>query len=155
MGVGNGQDIKIQTDCWIRGVSPASLCTLTPLMEDQKVNTLFRDGSWSWDPDVVRAIFMDKVASKILQIPISRHEGEDFISWPYTRFGYYTLRSGYNLARPRKFSDQLSTPKKGLSSETENDSKLWKKLWAPKEPEKMKIIVWRFAHNCLPSGQQL
>jgi hypothetical protein len=127
------------------------------LVDNQKVKPLFRDGFRSWDADVVCTIFPDEVASKILQIPISRHAGEDFVSWPHTRtrFGYYTMQSGYNLARSRKFSDQQSIPKKGLSSEMERDARLWKMLWATKAPGKMKITMWRFSHHCLLSGHQL
>ena len=32
---------------------------------------------------------------------------------------------------------------------------MWKKIWNIKVPNKMKILLWRFAHNCLPSGEQL
>jgi hypothetical protein len=46
-------------------------------------------------------------------------------------------------------------PKQGLSSKMEDESPLWKKLWAIKAPGKMKITLWRFIHDCLPSGHQL
>jgi hypothetical protein len=104
-GVGNGDSIKIQTDNWIPCVPSVSIRPLVPLVDNQKVNTVFRDGSQSWDADVIHTIFPEEVASKILQISISRHAGEDFVSWPHTRFRYYTVRSGYNLARLRKLSD--------------------------------------------------
>ena len=32
---------------------------------------------------------------------------------------------------------------------------MWKALWAIKAPGKMLITLWRFAHDCLPSGRQL
>jgi hypothetical protein len=31
----------------------------------------------------------------------------------------------------------------------------WKRLWNIEAPPKMKIVMWRFAHNCLPTGQKL
>jgi hypothetical protein len=154
-GVGNGDEIKIQSDRWIPGVSPVTLRTLVPLLDNQKVSTLILEGERTWDVNLVRTIFPGEVALKILQIPISRHGGEDFISWPHTRFGSYTVRSGYNLARSASFCEQRSVPKRGLSSNHEGDTKLWKTLWAAKAPGKMKITTWRFAHDCLPSGQQL
>ncbi|KAK1607696.1 hypothetical protein QYE76_031369 [Lolium multiflorum] len=43
----------------------------------------------------------------------------------------------------------------GSSSNMLNDAKPWRKLWASKVPGKMKITIWRYAHNCLPCGVQL
>jgi hypothetical protein len=45
--------------------------------------------------------------------------------------------------------------KKGLSSDSEAEAKAWKKLWEIVASGKMKITLWRFAQDCLPSGQQL
>ncbi|KAK1684471.1 hypothetical protein QYE76_045319 [Lolium multiflorum] len=42
-----------------------------------------------------------------------------------------------------------------MSSDDGAVEKSWKALWAIKAPGKMHITLWRFAHNCLPSGQQL
>jgi hypothetical protein len=42
-----------------------------------------------------------------------------------------------------------------MPSDMTDESSLWKKLWKSKAPGKMKITVWRFAHDCLPSGHQL
>jgi hypothetical protein len=36
-----------------------------------------------WDADLVHHFFPDNVAAKILQVPISRHGGDDFASWPF------------------------------------------------------------------------
>ena len=50
-----------------------------------------------WDPDVVRSDFEEEVASSILLIPISRFGDDDFVSWPHSKFGMYTVRS--NMVR--------------------------------------------------------
>lgn len=42
-----------------------------------------------------------------------------------------------------------------MNSCSELEGSLRKKLWAIKAMGKMKINLWRLAHNCLPSGQQL
>jgi hypothetical protein len=36
-----------------------------------------------------------------------------------------------------------------------NEEKQWKMVWKIKAPGKMKIHLWRFAHDCLPSGVQM
>jgi hypothetical protein len=42
-----------------------------------------------------------------------------------------------------------------MSSDDGAEEKSWKVLWVIQAPGKMHITLWRFAHNCLPSGQQL
>jgi hypothetical protein len=69
------------------------------------VSSLILEDRWAWDADLVRSVFPEDDAKKILQVPISRFGGEDFASWPHTRFGCYTVKSGYNLARICKFSE--------------------------------------------------
>jgi hypothetical protein len=45
----------------------------------EATNSTYEDGS-AWDVDVVRSVFEGRVAEQVLQIPISRRVGEDFIS---------------------------------------------------------------------------
>jgi hypothetical protein len=61
----------------------------------------------------VSYFFTAEMASVIQQIPVSRHDGEDFISWPHARFGNYTVRSAYNLARTESFFASRSTKVRG------------------------------------------
>jgi acetone carboxylase gamma subunit len=42
-----------------------------------------------------------------------------------------------------------------MSSNSNKDAWKWKALWAICASAKMKTILWRFAHDCLPTGQQL
>jgi hypothetical protein len=109
----------------------------------------------SWDVDVVRSVFEEDVANLVLEIPISRRGGEDFLSWLLTKYGKYTVRSAYHLARNDKFFLDQSKKGRGSHSAMQDDSAHWKKLWAIKAPGKMKINLWRFAHDCLPSGSQM
>jgi hypothetical protein len=37
----------------------------------------------------------------------------------------------------------------------DSNEKDWKAIWKIKAPEKMNIHLWRFVHDCLPSGVQL
>jgi hypothetical protein len=92
-GIGDRSSIRIETDNWIPGVSPVLLNPQVPLLEDQKVNTLILEDSRSWDVDLVRTVFSEEVAAQVLQVPISRHGGEDFASWPHTRFRSYPVKS--------------------------------------------------------------
>jgi hypothetical protein len=43
---------------------------------------------------------------------------------------------------------------KVLLSEHKYMEKAWKKMWAIDCPNKMKVILWRMSHDCLPTGYQ-
>ena len=153
-GIGNGKDTNILTDKWIPDVPSYTLRPLVPLLPGQTVDTLMMAGARSWDVDLVCTIFTEAVAEKTLQVSISRGGGSDFASWPLARFGQYTVRSAYQLARSDCDAIDRSRPGRGSSSVVVDNSMLWKKLWANKAPGKMKITLWRFAHDCLPCGHQ-
>jgi hypothetical protein len=106
LGIGDGSSTRIETDNWIPGASPVLLKSQVPLLENQMVSTLILEHTRYWDVDLIRTIFPEDVVTQVLQVPISCHSGEDFASWPYTRFGCYTLGSGCNLGRTDNFSDR-------------------------------------------------
>jgi ribonuclease HI len=130
------------------------LRTLVPLTDGQTVDSLLDEETRSWNVTRVRSVFEESVAVQILQIPISRHRGDDFLSWPHSRFGLYTVRSAYHLARSERAAAMRSSSGRGMASDSQTDASFWKSLWAIKVPGKMCITLWRFAHNCLPTGQQ-
>jgi hypothetical protein len=154
-GVGNGSTIKIAKDNWIPGSRPEMLRTLMPLTDGQTVDSLFAGNSLSWNDASVHSVFEETVAEQVLKIPISQHGGGDFVSWPHSRFGVYTARSAYHLTKLESFLVARSTKGRGMVSDSASDERLWKSLWKITCPGKMHITLWRFAHNCLPSGEQL
>jgi hypothetical protein len=115
------------------------------------VSTLIDPDTGAWDSDVIKSFFDDVTAAKILQIPLSRRGGDDYPSWPHAKYGVYTMRSAYNLARSQQIVDRCSLTNRGLQSDTSAEEKLWN----IKALGKMKITLWRLAQECLPSGFQL
>jgi hypothetical protein len=67
----------------------------------------------------------------------------------------YSVISAYDLARIESFFSSRSATKLGGSSDLNIQVKHWKSIWAINCPNKMKIVIWRMVHNCLPNGQQL
>jgi hypothetical protein len=152
--VGNGEQIRLTKDRWI----PEALYPLRPSVvfpDDLKVNFLIDEASRSWNKEAVNAFFNTDDAKLILEIPLSLHGGDDFPSWPHTRSGMFTVKSAYFLARNEAFFLSTSSKGKGNTSNQSGATKEWKQLWAVKAPPKMKIVLWRFAHNCLPTGKNL
>ena len=66
---------------------------------------------------MVRAFFQDEIANEILLLPVGRHGDEDYVRWPHTRFGKYSVRSAYDLARTARFQRVHSSSGRGMSSD--------------------------------------
>jgi hypothetical protein len=96
------------------------------------------DDGKSWNVENIQDFFELAIADQILQIPISPRMGKDFASWPFTRHGTYSVRSGYNLACTTNFFHERSKAG-GLSSDWVASENLWKALWKVTAPGKMKI----------------
>jgi hypothetical protein len=152
-GIGNGDKVSIMRDNWIPGFQQGTIKPLSPIPAAVKVRYLMNEEGNGWEKDTVRAFFHDELAEVILQILISRRGGEDFISWPHDRFGQYTVRSAYNLARTASFFSRHNSA--GRGSGCAEDEKNWKALWLIVPPGKMKIVLWRMVHDYLPTGHQL
>jgi hypothetical protein len=133
-GIANGQKVNIMTYPWIPERPPHLLQTLSPIPDNAKVCCLM-DGHDHWNEENVRAFFSEETAQPILQTQISRHAGDDFVYWPHTRFGLYTVRSAYNLARSLDFFSTQSMAGRGLPSNLEIEEKYWKAIWAIKAPK--------------------
>jgi hypothetical protein len=118
------------------------------------VSSLIIEEQHKWNEEVIRTKFSENLAEKILSIPLSTEGCTDFTSWPHTKNGVYTVRSAYNLARTHNFWRDQSADGKGAMSEQKYMDKAWKKMWAIDCPNKMKVILWRMAHDCLPTGYQ-
>lgn len=127
-GVGDGSKIRIKHDNWIPGHPPYMLRPLLPLLEGQTVDSLLTEDARSWNEQIVRSVFVEEVAEKVLQIPISRFGGDDFVSWPHTRYGVYSVRSAYHLARSDSALVTRSATGRGMVSDPESDSKKRKAL---------------------------
>jgi hypothetical protein len=59
------------------------------------------------------------------------------------------------MAKREQVLKKISSEDKGETSNQSQTARDWKRLWSIKAPPKMLIVLWRFAHNCLPTGQQL
>jgi hypothetical protein len=154
-GIGNGERVSIMKDSWIPDHQAGMFNSLSPIPATAKVRFLMNDRGTAWEEDSVRAFFHEELADKILGVPISRLGGEDFVSWPFDKHGVYSVKSGYNLAKTSAFFADREARGKGSSSDLGAETVLWKAVWAIKAPEKMKVVLWRIIHDCLPTGQQL
>jgi hypothetical protein len=116
------------TDSWIPGFPKGSFKPLSPIPNIAKVRYLMNDPGTSWEAFTVRAFFHQELADTILQIPISRRGGVDFVSWPHDKFGLYTVRLAYNLARTSSFFVRRGNAGVGAGSDRTSEEKDWKAI---------------------------
>ena len=102
-GIGNGAAVRIMGDHWIPSTPPELLQTMSLVPSSATVKCLLNEDQGSWCEETVRAFFQDEIANEILLLPVGRHGEEDYVRWPHTKFGEYSVRSAYNLARTIRF----------------------------------------------------
>lgn len=88
--------------------------------------------------------FSEQDADRILCIPLSLYEHKDFFIWRGEPTGEYSVRSGHKLL--------LHEDQNHLQA---NYKQFYKKLWNLDLPPKIKITVWRFSRNFLPTFSNL
>lgn len=64
----------------------------------------------TWNKETIHAFFHADIASEIMQLPVSRHGGDDYTRWPHNKFGEYPVRSAYNLWLDQTGSSKLRAP---------------------------------------------
>jgi hypothetical protein len=83
-GIGDGVKPKRMTNNWIHGTPPHLLHYRVELHDNQTIDSLISPRAKNWDSNLIHSYFDEDTTNKIFQVPISRHRGEDFISWPHT-----------------------------------------------------------------------
>jgi hypothetical protein len=120
-GIGDGRTVKITSDHWIPGRPPYMLKPLKRIPNSATIHCLIDEVSGSWVAESIYAFFDKETSDLIMQVPISRHGGSDFVRWPHTRNGLYSVRSAYNMARVDKFFVSRSRRGGDSSSAASND----------------------------------
>jgi hypothetical protein len=152
--IGNGENVNIWEDPWIpKGLTrkPATPRGANIL---SKVSELINPVTGEWDEQLIAKIFWPEDASEILRIPIADNL-EDWPAWYFDTKGLFSVKSAYKVAVAR--IDRLA----GLDTSTSgsgSDNKCqfeWYKIWQLKVPNKVKIFMWSFAHNSLPTRTNL
>lgn len=107
-------------------------------------NQLIDSNTQQWDLQALYPIFSPLTAAAILKIPLSQTPFKDKLTWEKENNCKFSICSAYHLIQTQKFLH------KGESSLSNNNDKLWKKLWQLKNPKKVDIFASRAWKNGLP-----
>lgn len=98
--IGDGSKVSISKDKWIP--KPMTYVVQTPpsmLPSTTKVQALIDFGTWRWNSNLVRAIFVDVDVDATLQIPLSMWNIDDKQIWQYTNSGTFSMKSANHLQK--------------------------------------------------------
>ncbi|KAK2417369.1 hypothetical protein QL285_039676 [Trifolium repens] len=143
--VGNGGNISIMGDPWLRGKEGAWI--QSPQVQgayNASVNDLFSPNGKMWDKGKLEAMFPTDVVNRILDIPLFDTVEEDRLIWVDSLNGEYSVKNGYNL--------MVNSTKKVEGATHQED---WKCLWKIHAPPKAKHLLWRICRGCLPTRTRL
>ncbi|KAF3970206.1 hypothetical protein CMV_006074 [Castanea mollissima] len=100
-GVGNGERIKVSTDCWIKGQSLRELVQgpLTRSESDMVVVDFMYSGCRGWIWEDISFVLPQDIRDKIRAIPCQQvGNEEDKIIWKFSKDGNFSTKSAYDLA---------------------------------------------------------
>lgn len=144
--IGDGNQVNIWVDPWIprgetrRVITPRNGSIL------HKVAELIDPITGSWDCRLVRDTFLQEDADCILAIPIQ--EGmDDTLAWHGDPKGNFSVKSAYALASRRRDHHNNADASSSISGRGEN---VWKSIWNVNVTNKIKMFLWRLAHNSHP-----
>lgn len=90
-------------------------------------------------------------AMDVLQTPIGWNSNGDLMFWPTTKDGCYSVKQGY-----ASISGESSMSSNGRASSSLGiDPNVWQMIWKANIPEKIKVFLWKAAHNVLPVRHNL
>jgi hypothetical protein len=143
--VGDGKTINIWQDPWLPRLWSRKPITRKKNNIITKVSELINPVTGSWDSQLVREIFLSQDASLILSIPLV-DDMQDHWAWHFEENGQFSVKSAYRLKRKledidRNGQTECQDPAEGFN---------WLQIWKLECSLKVKMLIWRIAHDSLP-----
>lgn len=107
--------------------------------------------SGQWDFDLLKQTFSQEDADLIAMIPL-REGMEDFPAWHFDTKGVFSVKSAYRLCVQQ--IEQTEARNAQSNNQPQGDT-FWHQIWSMPCPNKIKMFVWRLAHNSLAFNMNL
>jgi hypothetical protein len=102
--------------------------------------------------DLLNQWFLLMHVEAISSIPLSTRRLDDLWVWQYDRNGLLPVRSVYRMLVQTKTHREDWLKGRAAGSNTEEEGKAWTRLWKMQVPSKLRVFLWRPAHQSLPTG---
>jgi len=143
--IGSGATIPILIEPWLpNGEFIGNDIPGAHFVHNFTVNSLMDLYDKSLNEQVVRQVFSDDIANKILHTPLIFQVDADRIIWKAERHEHYSVRSAYRLY----VSELIDSTYNWRPGD-------WASIWNLKVPPKVKNLIWRMCRGCLPTRVRL
>jgi hypothetical protein len=95
----------------------------------------------------LRSLFLNMDVTRILKIPLAVGMMEDFVSWNYTKNGFFIVQSAYHTEWDFQHGRKLLRTNGQSTAEI---NPVWSTVWSLKTSAKVKIFAWRLLHGTIP-----
>jgi len=138
-------NINVWSMPWIHSIPSHKPSTPPPpLFEDLTVNQLMNLDCFSWNHTMVYSLLNHHDVVVVTTIPLFNRAMVDTRIWKATFDGNYTVKSAYRICIDLLHS---STP---IQADIP-----WMNIWSLKIPHSVRSFLWRLAHQCLPTRNNL
>ena len=143
--IGHGNQIPILNELWLlNGETIPSNISGANFVNNVAINSLMDPNFKRWNKPVVRQVFSEDLAFKILNIPLFEQVQQDTFIWKAEKNERYSVRSAYRLC-VSEVVDLSHLHKPGF----------WNGIWKLKTLQKVKNLIWRMCRGCLPTRVRL
>lgn len=87
----------------------------------------------------------------IRSIPLSFYDKSDALKWMCTKFGVYSVKSGYFISKQHSHCPAIFQP----SSSSFISRKLWNQVWKGCFSPKVRVFMWKVCSNALATKLNL
>ncbi|KAA3463976.1 reverse transcriptase [Gossypium australe] len=123
--IGNGESVNIWNDRWLPGPGSGRVTCQNMIIRFTQVSDLFDRETNTWKQETIRSLLGEEQLESILTIPLASSRPRDELIWRGDNTRVYTAKSGYR----------------------------W--LITEGVPSKIRILMWKIAHNYLPTLHNL
>ena len=95
----------------------------------------------------ILSVFLPVDVDTILKIPVCTRNMEDFWAWHPDRKGVFSVSSAYKFIIKTKMQREDWLEGRSGASNNSRQEEDWTTLWRFSVPSKVKIFLWRLAHD--------
>jgi hypothetical protein len=151
--IGDGNTTSIWNENWLpRSTRLRPVAAIGTVHRPTMVSELIEQTEGEWKEDMLTMHFLPMDIEVIKSIPLSTVNQSDTWAWHFEKTGLFSVRSAYRLLVSTKKCREDWLAGRPASSSSSTERKAWTTLWKTKVPSKIRVFLWRLAHQSITTG---